>query len=593
MAFDRVRDSPPISNTPQIEKLKPQHLSSETMLYSRGVPGSVLSDVKQQLDALEISVTADAGASCDNRADDSGKIQNAVNMALALSGSRGAVIKFPRGVCAAAHGPTVPRLTTILFRGEGMGASVLRITGPNADGISFANDEYLTVGGGVQDMSIEAGAGFHASGSFAAGSNGTGVKAVHMNNGWGLHNVDISGFRRGVELLGSWNTNSTNVHVRFFSEEGIYVDTAADKAISGGNKIIGGTISNAGYATPNASFGLRVRASGGDFFAKLDITSAGTGVVVDPYVGVQVAYLWFDSVLSDTSVNDGWIVDSTKAPVVAIRGTDTWISFSGGNGLVLKGDLLRGFRMKGMSLRENKKRGLWIQGGSGIELNTAEIHSNSRGSNGVYPGAEIADGVIQPKSFALIGGSIGNWESSTTDQGASIKFAGAAANFRIEAMDLTGPGGGKSVVEITDETKLTAFRMLGNLPTGTYGVNPSERTASIAFGDVATGQSAYLTAAGGRKSAGQTPISAVRAELISKMTVNVTTAAGLGEKFTYRLVKNGVPTGIVAILAGADAHETTAYPGVMLSAGDRYEVAINSSSGASASTHSVTLHMEP
>lgn len=155
MAFDRVRDSPPISNTPQIEKLKPQHLSSETMLYSRGVPGSVLSDVKQQLDALEISVTADAGASCDNRADDSGKIQNAVNMALALSGSRGAVIKFPRGVCAAAHGPTVPRLTTILFRGEGMGASVLRITGPNADGISFANDEYLTVGGGVQDMSIE------------------------------------------------------------------------------------------------------------------------------------------------------------------------------------------------------------------------------------------------------------------------------------------------------------------------------------------------------------------------------------------------------------------------------------------------------
>lgn len=562
--------------------------------YTRGGTGSVVSDFKKQLDAIEISVTADAGAQCDNIADDASKIQNAVNMAIALStGGRGAVVKFPRGVCAASVGPTVPRLKTVLFRGEGMGASVLRITGPSADGITFANDEFLTGSGGIENMSIEAGAGFRASKSFAAGSTGTGVKAVHMNNGWGLRNVDISGFQRGFALLGSWNTTSSNIHVRFFSGEGIYVDTASDNAISGGNKIIGATVSNAGYATPNASTALRVRSSGGDFFAKIDMTGAGTGVLVDPYPGTQVSYLWFDSVLADTCVGDAWVIDGTNASINGIRGTDTWGSYSGGNGLVLKGNNLRGFRMKGMATRENKQRGIWIQGGSGIELTVPEVHSNSRGSNGVYPGIEIADGVNLPKSFAIMGGSSGNWESAYTDQGASLSFKGVAANFRIEGVDFSGPGGGHSPVEFADDTKLTAFKMLGNLPAASYGVNPSERYPTTLFGDVASGTSGYLTAVGFRQFPSQTPTGAVKPALVGKAIASVFTAPGAGQSFTYRLVVNGTPVGSTGVISGASAFQITFYPGVTLAPWDRYEVAVTGTSGTSASVHNVTLQIEP
>lgn len=592
-ALDATSRGLPSQSAPPADTITPQRPSDGMPSYSRGVRGSVLSNIKQQLDAVEISVTADAGASCDNRADDAGKIQNAVNMALALSGSRGAVVKFPHGICAATYGPTVPRQKVILFRGEGIGASVLRITEPNADGITFANDEYLITGGGVQDLSIEAGAGFQASGSFAAQSSGTGVKAVHMNNGWGLHNVEISGFQRGLALLGSWNTTSTNVHVRLFSEEGVYVDTATDKAISGGNKIIGGTISNAGFAKASASVALRVRASGGDFFAKLDLTGSGTGVLVDPYAGVQVAYLWFDSVLSDTSIGDAWVIDGTNAPVVAIRGTDTWGSYSGGNGLLLKGNMLRGFRMKGMGLRENGERGLWIQGGSGIELNTVEIHSNSRGRNGIYPGVEIADGVTEPKSFALVGGSIGNWESSTADQGSSIKFAGRAANFRIEAMDLTGPGGGRPVVEIDDETKLTAFKMLGNLPAAVYGVNPSERIAQPIGGHVEAGGTAYFGPANSSPQADAQPFFTARAILAGKVFVAVSTAPGRGQALTFQLMQNGRRAGATGVISGAASNAATFYPGILLNPGDSYSLKASGSPGAAAAVVHGFLQLEP
>ena len=443
-----------------------------------------------------------------------------------------------------------------------MGASILRVTDPSANGIDFNNNDYLTACGGVADLSIEAGPGFQTSGSFVAGSSGIGVRAAHMNNGWGLHNVDVSGFGTGIAYLGSWNTTSTNVHVRFFSGDGILIDKGPDGNTSGGNKIVGGTVSNNGYASPNGSVGLRMRASGGDFFSKIDMTGLGLGVVVDPRVGDQVAYAFFETILADTSVGDGWVFDGSGGNIYAARGTDVWGSYGGGNGLVTIGPNLHGLRLKGVGLRENALRGWDHRGGDGIELVTPEIHSNGRGSTaGTYPGVQIASGLTAQKNFAILGGSIGNAESSSTTQGEAIKFLGSAANFRVEGVDMNGTGGGKSVVGFPDETQLTSFKMLGNLPAASYGVNPSERVAQSGGGYVASGVTAYFEPSGPVPSPNTAPAFAARTSLVGKAYMAVNTAPGAGQTFTYRLVVNGTPTGATGSISGASSYAVTFYPG--------------------------------
>ncbi|MFJ7441663.1 hypothetical protein ACIQW5_29225 [Methylorubrum thiocyanatum] len=559
---------------------------------ARGV-GAVTRHLIDRLGDLAVNVR-DYGAKCDNRTDDATAIQNATNAAIALGGSRGATVRFPKAVCAASSGPTVPARKVVLFQGEGMGASVLRITSPTGNGINFNNDDYLTSGGGVADMSIEAGAGFQASSSFAPGSSGIGVRAAHANTGWGLNNVDISGFATGIAYLGSWNTTSANVHVRFFSGDGVLVDKGPDGNVAGGNKIIGGTISNNGYpGVTSEPVGLRLRASGGEFFAKIDITSVGRGVVADPRAGDQVAYIWFESVLADTSLLDGWVFDGSAGTITSIRGTDCWAAYGSGHGLVTIGPNLQGLRLRGMALRENGKAGWDNRGGKGIELTAPEIHSNGRGTAaGTWPGVQVADGVTAPKSFAIMGGSIGNAESADNLQGEAIKFLGTAANFRVQGVDMSGAGGGKSTLSY-DESKLSDYQMSGNLPLAVYGLNAGQRTTTPFGGFLAAGATAYFEPTGPSNFPRVAPFFAGKKVLVGKVVALTGTAPGARQSFTYRLVVNGTPVGATGVSTGADSYATTFYPGVTLNAGDDYEVKVVGSSGASAANHRGYIQLDP
>lgn len=502
----------------------------------------------------------------------------------------GAVVAVPAGRYVISSALVVPATKSILFRGDGIGISVIRQTNASADGIVFNNNEYLASMGGVQSLSVEAGVGFRAGSFFGQGSTGTGVKVIHGNRGFSLRSLDVSNFANGVALLSTWDAVYHDIHIKFFSGNGLTIDASADGTVAGGNKIFGGTISNNGFeGDKSASVGIRIRASGGEFINTIDVTSTFNGIKVDPPAGRQVAYLWFKQVLADTCVGDGWVFDGTAGAIIRTDIAASWGAYGAANGLVTKGANLKGLRAVNMGLRENVLRGWDHQGGIGIEFIDADINSNSRGNPNVHPGVLIASGASR---FAILGGTIGNNESSVSDQAEGIKFVGSASSFRIANVDMTSPGAGKNCI-VYDELSVANAVISNNIPPG-YGMNLSSRT-SVTGGDFVNGNTtAYIGCRSAQSFANLTPWRQNRNAIITRFRAFVGSAPGNGESFSYRLVKNGTPIGATAVISGASTYSVAGYgSGGTFVDGDSYEVQVIGSAGSAGSVHTVWIEMEP
>jgi hypothetical protein len=542
------------------------------------------------------------GAKGDNATDDTVAIQKAVAFAALIGGCK---IFFPAGIYLISAAIAVPAGKCISFEGVGSGASIIRQTSATADGIVYdntANGPYLTQGQHVRSLTIEAGAGLVTSGFFGQGSTGRGIVYIHGNDNSGVRDVSINGFATGLALLGCYNTLHTNFRVMFGSADAILIDKAPDGTVGAGNRLQQVKPSNNGFSGDNsASHGIRIRASGGEYLAKIDATSFFNALLIDPRAGDQVAYLFFDTILCDTSVGDGAIFDASAGLIVSVAASQFWACFGGARGVVTKGPNLHGLRCTNARIRENAQFGWDHLGGDGIEWICPEIHANGRGSTaGTYSGVRIFSGATAFKSFAILGGSIGNAESSFSAQGEAIRFLGGAAQFRVQGVDMTGAGGGKSPVTFADESQLLSFKMLGNLPAATYGVNPSERIAQTIGGFVAAGADApagpktvYFEPAGPSAYPNTLPFFTARPLLAGKVYVAVSAAPGAGQTFTFRLVQNGTPVGATGVISGASSFAVTFYPGVVLSPGDSYELMAVGSSGAAATIARGFLQMEP
>ncbi len=526
------------------------------------------------------------GAKADNSNDDTDAIQAAVDCLCAMGA--GGVVHLVRGIYKISDEIVVPSQKSVLFLGDGPKASILRQSDSSANGIVFNNDDYTTMGGGVQRLSIEAGDGFNAAQFFGLGSIGIGIKAVHMNAGWSVNHVDISNFADGLVYLSCWNTNSSDVQIRFFTGNGVLVDASPDGSVGGGNKITAGAITNNGFTGSNAaSAGIRIKQSGGEFFKAIDITSVFNGVKIDPASGKLVAYVFFEQVLADTSAGDGWLFDGAAGAITRITTIGCWGSFGSGNGLVTKGAGLRGLRMTNMGLRENKLRGWHHQGGSNIELIGPDINSNSRTNPNVYSGVKIEAGQFL---WSVIGGRIGNAESATEDQAEAIIADGAQYDIRVVGVDMNSPGAGKACF-VYDEDQLADCYINGNLPSR-YGMNFSARYVLNSGAFLGANAAAFFGPSGSQPNPGTVPWRVARKTRLAKLHLFPSSAPGVGQTFTYRAYVNGVAVGSPIVISGA-AVTAAAKVDIVLSPNDYLDIQAVSSATAAGAVQNVMPEMEP
>ena len=317
--------------------------------------------------------------------DDTVGLQTAVNYAanLATIGT----LYFPSGQYVITSPITVPLNKSVFFRGEGSNNTIIRQTNSTANGLVLNRNNYRT-GGGISGMAIEAGNGLQSNDWFGPGSSGVGVLADGMADTWGLRDVSINGFAIGLSLLGCWNTRHYNLRIMYYANTALLIDKSTTTGVAGGNFFDGVKISNFGYTgTVAGTIGIRIRASGGEFFQTIDVTGSGKGWIFDPRIGDQVVYIEGWNVIADSSSDDVWTFDGTLGGVRACYFNSFWAGYNEGHGVVVKGPNTSNIFFEGRA-RENKKHGILIQG-PGVYWQGGSINNNSRGNSNIYNGMHV------------------------------------------------------------------------------------------------------------------------------------------------------------------------------------------------------------
>jgi hypothetical protein len=528
----------------------------------------------------------DFGATGDGVTNDTLAIQAAIN-------SGAGRIYFPSGIYKISAALLITSPT--LLCGDGPKASVICQTSAASNGLNF-DFPLLVQGGGVVDLSVEAGAGWVTSGFQGSGSTGIGIRVKNSNGKFVAKNYGVHNFDTSVSVNGCYYTWWSNGEHFYATTAAVVVDTldgTSAGSIGAGNSFMDSKYSNFGFSGTNTgSAGIKLLASGGDMFGRVDATTFNNAVLVQPTTGKQVLYSFFDSVLADTSVADSWVFDGTNAKVWSIQCVGCWAAYStNGAGLVTKGANLDSVRWTGGRLRENGLQGWSHQSGLNVELVGVEIASNSKLSSNTYDGVLIAASV---SSWGIESCRIGNYASSLTGQANNIAItAGASQNFRIIGNDLSNSGAGK--VPILNGSSLLNYVILNNLPIQNSGVNLSSRIG-LNGGSASTpaaGGTFYLGAAGSYGSVNSNPFVIVKPGIISGFYVAVTTAPGAGQSFTYTVYKNGSPTTMSGAISGA-ASFSVAVSGAAISVlpTDLITMQLVTSAGAAVSIHNFALYLE-
>lgn len=380
------------------------------------------------------------GAVNDNSTNNLAAFIDAISYAHAKGGLR---VHIPAGVWAHDGGITTPINFRGLISGDGPGSTILRNTSGSANGITFSRDNYITSGGGLRDITVESGAGFATSGFFGDGSTGIGVLCSRVNDNFVLENVNVNNYNVGVVEECGWNARYENLQIMFHRYQGFLVKDHVTEGAGGSSVFSGGKISNNGYSGTDklSSHSIEVISSGGFMFSNIDCTSAAVGIYIKPTAGKQVAYLFFNTVLADTTLSNGIVFDGSDGPVLACRMVNCWASFCDGNGLFTTGQYLDGLVMNGVALRQNKIRGWHHTSGINVYFNVGDIACNSRTNTNVYEGVRIEPDLFH---WGIRDSRVGNFAGGgVISQGDSI-YVGENSNYaHITNNNLSDFGSGK------------------------------------------------------------------------------------------------------------------------------------------------------
>lgn len=299
------------------------------------------------------------GAVGNGVADDTAAIQAAIN-----SGS-GEVL-FPAGTYKANLSVSN---NSVYLVGEGRGASNI------AGGIVFNG----VAQGGIHGLSVN--------------SNG-----IHVINS---HNVELdkfstSGGQYGVRVSGGpsqFLCTISNFEIDRASIAGIYL---------GGDKQVADIFINNGIAA-SCGTGLLMDNCSGIYVSDIDvISSRGCAIKTLPIAGVGTSALFFNDVLTDTSILDGFCFDSAGGLVADVNLVNCWSATNVGSGVYA--NKVDGMLVSGTRIINNKRHGIHLAGGQNYSLTGNQIGMNSMEKSGAYHGIMSADGV---QHLSIIGNRIG------------------------------------------------------------------------------------------------------------------------------------------------------------------------------------------
>jgi hypothetical protein len=187
-------------------------------------------------------------------------------------------------------------------------------------------------------------------------------------------------------------------------------------------------------------YGLYLTGVGGLYVSQSDFISQGTGLMIAPGTGSQVALCWFTDVSVDTAASNGIQISPTgTGQVSSVEFTRCWAATHTGQGVQINAGgstVVDGIRFIGLRAVNNRATGIQINGGKNIQFTNCTVAGNSTGNIGVFHGMEIAAGV---SDFQVVGGTYGVADGMLNSQAFGILIdAGAGTNFQITNVNLRG-----------------------------------------------------------------------------------------------------------------------------------------------------------
>jgi hypothetical protein len=406
--------------------------------------GSGASTRTWQAKARDVISVKDFGALGDNSNDDTAEIQAAIDAAQ----SAGAALHFPAGTYKINGTLTITEPLDLY--GDGARRTIIRQTHATANVVYF-NYATLKLGGGLHDMSIEAGAGWLTGGFQGTGTTGVGLAIFNVLTAFVVENFQIANCGYGITIdstggnAGSWGIFINNFHILYCASFGIRIAASGDP---GGQRwITNGQISNNGFTGTNtSSVGMRWFQSGGDYVRAVDVTSFNEGIVLAPESGQgAVAYLFMDTLVGDTCVAAGWSIVGTHAPIIGCSFVNCWGAYtSAGPGLTMDGAStnVNALHFTNFKARENDGSGIVINRGSNISFTDVHCAQNGQDADNTLPGVQIN---ANAGNVSFFGGRIGNFASVLpNDQADGINVhASFAGRLIVNGVDFTDPGSGK------------------------------------------------------------------------------------------------------------------------------------------------------
>ena len=407
------------------------------------VASATASKVRDVSDKLRDTVSVLDFPGCDPTgvADSTACFQAAAN-----SGAK--TITVPAGAYKWSAQITIPALACPKWDGAGLSATRVFQTGATDSGFVFSNSpsQHMCGGGGVSNMTIQG-----STSPFTSYSTGAAIK-VYGGGYLSLTDLHIEGWQTGIAFHNTHNTFNGRISMQFLHGAGIEIGSDDSYGAPSGNTWDGIVIGNTGATfdiTP--STGMTIYQSGGDFIRNVDFAGMGYGMTITPRPGKQVAYIWLDSALFDTSLQDGLFVRAQAGSYIySINAVNSWFAFNSGFGLFTEAvgtGILDGFRCTTCRFRQNVKAGAVFNPGSKrVSIQNSEVSNNGRTTTpGTWAGISVGPGVSY---FHITGNTIGNFapEGANT-QGTSIQIqAGASDHYVVSQNICYAPAGGASCI---------------------------------------------------------------------------------------------------------------------------------------------------
>lgn len=573
-------------------------LSGDSGAAQIGIKGPLPDEVPQSayLNMIEVKRVSRWGADPGNAA-----AANRLALQKAINSSSRAELVFPDGDMEINDLLTIPSGNIAYLSGQGCGVSRLVQTDMTKGGVKF--DMGYAQGGGVRGLTIASNV---APG--ARGSAGVGLQVVNANDQFMARDFEVISFDKCVRVDSSFQPSFKDFRLLYFADYGIflspYTGAGTDTA---GTRWRNGKISNYGFlgANPELSDGILIHQGSGEFFDTIDVTQTGIPIHVAPPAGSFARFLKFNTVLADTAYYEGWMIDGSVAPTLSIRMVDCWASGAGGGalrpagsvrgaGLLTKGANLDDLSWIGGELRDNDCGGWRHEGGNNVRLIGASVPRNSRriGFDNAYPGVAIAAGV---SNWAVKDCRIGNFAQgvfAVSQAEAIVIEGGTSQNFDISGNDLSNPGAGKAC--IANGSSSLNWTIRDNLPNQTAFVNynrPATYSGS-SIGTVSAGSTRYLSPAGQQAAEGDAYMVVAEPGRVRQLLVQVDTAPGASQSFTYTVRKNSTNTVMTGAISGAGSFQAVLSQDFTVSVGDSLSISLVTSAGAAAARHRWVLSID-